>query len=82
MGKSKQTAEVYSRHHRTARRYGYTFGGIASDRIEALRQWSGRGKQILAVGCRDGLLSEQLAAPGNNVIGVDIDWEALRLGVE
>jgi 2-polyprenyl-3-methyl-5-hydroxy-6-metoxy-1,4-benzoquinol methylase len=66
---------VYARHHASRGRYGYLFCGGA--RGSYLQQWIGTGKKVLDLGCRDGMLTRYFAA-GNQVVGADIDQEALR----
>ena len=65
---------TYQTHHTTGHRRGTTlFGGI---RGEFLRSRIGTGKRILDIGCRDGELTREFYK-GNEVLGVDIDREAL-----
>jgi 2-polyprenyl-3-methyl-5-hydroxy-6-metoxy-1,4-benzoquinol methylase len=76
--------EIYRKHHQRGKRYGYLFCGGA--RIPSMRKWIGEGKKILDLGCRDGMLTQGFIE-GNEVIGADIDQEALkrakeRLGIE
>lgn len=65
---------LYETHHALGSKYGYTFGG--AERGLRFRKWIGTGSSILDVGCRDGTLTRHYAA-GNQVIGVDVDREAL-----
>ncbi|HSX26367.1 MAG TPA: class I SAM-dependent methyltransferase [Chlamydiales bacterium] len=76
--------EVYRKHHEKGNRYGYLFchGG----RVPYLKKWIGTGKRVLDLGCRDGMLTQSFAR-GNEVVGVDIDQNALqiiqkRLGIQ
>lgn len=76
--------EVYRGHHERGKRYGYLYCHGA--RIPHLRRWIGEGKRVLDLGCRDGMLTAGFA-PGNEVVGVDIDRKALalaeqRLGIQ
>lgn len=76
--------EIYQKHHARGSRYGYLVCHGA--RVPFLRKWIGTKKQILDLGCRDGILTQSYAE-GNEVIGVDIDRKALqlckeRLGIE
>lgn len=74
---SRQTADLYSQHHAERGRYGFTYGGLKSDRAQVLAKWIRSRDRLLDVGCRDGTLTEFLAGESVNVIGVDIDWQAL-----
>ncbi|MDE3055961.1 MAG: class I SAM-dependent methyltransferase [Verrucomicrobiota bacterium] len=68
-------ALLYKEHHRQRGRYDYLF--CQGERIPWLSKWIGKGKRVLDLGCRDGALT-QAFAEGNEVIGVDVDPEALR----
>jgi 2-polyprenyl-3-methyl-5-hydroxy-6-metoxy-1,4-benzoquinol methylase len=77
-------AELYRAHHEKGSRYGYLYCGGA--RSPYLKEWIGKGKRVLDLGCRDGMLTQEYVF-GNEVIGVDIDKKALelikkRLGIE
>lgn len=76
--------DLYRKHHEKRGRYGYLFchGG----RVPYLKKWIGKGKTILDLGCRDGMLTQTYSV-GNKIVGVDIDQKALeliqkRLGIE
>lgn len=76
--------EIYRKHHERGSRYGYLYCHGA--RSPYLREWIGKGKRVLDLGCRDGMLTQSYAE-GNEVLGVDIDQKALeligkRLGIE
>ena len=43
-----------------------------------IRSWIGTGKKVLDLGCRDGTLTKEFAE-GNEVVGADIDRNALQL---
>ena len=73
-GQTQTLAEIYAKHHDTGARLGFTFGGDLKGTTFA--RWIGTGKRILDVGCRDGTLTRYYA-PGNEVVGVDVDREAL-----
>lgn len=68
--------EIYTRHHREGNRLGFVFGG--TERIKYFKEWIGSGKVVLDIGCRDGA-STKFYTENNEVIGVDIDKEALRI---
>jgi 2-polyprenyl-3-methyl-5-hydroxy-6-metoxy-1,4-benzoquinol methylase len=62
---------------RNARRLG-SIGLYGRERAEIFSKWLGKGKKILELGCRDGSLTA-LFAEGNEVVGADIDQNALEL---
>ncbi len=75
---------LYRAHHERGKRYGYLF--CHGRRGPYLQKWIGKGKKVLDLGCRDGMLTE-FYREGNDVTGVDIDQKALeliheRLGIE
>ena len=83
MGKFEQTSERYRAHHRASRPEDFVF---AVERIGLFRQAvDGPGRRVLDLGCRYGALTQHYAA-GNDVVGVDIDADALaraaELGIE
>lgn len=67
---------IYRSHHERGKRYGYLY--CHGERGPYLRDWIGTGKKVLDLGCRDGMLTS-FFAPGNEVVGVDIDQNALKL---
>jgi len=67
---------VYRQHHEKKGRYGYLF--CHGKRGPCISKWIGKGKKVLDLGCRDGLLTQSYAE-GNDVLGVDIDQKALQL---
>jgi 2-polyprenyl-3-methyl-5-hydroxy-6-metoxy-1,4-benzoquinol methylase len=69
----------YRAHHERGRRYGYLFCHGA--RGPYLQRWIGKGKKVLDLGCRDGMLT-RFFAPDNQVLGVDIDRKAIELAHE
>jgi SAM-dependent methyltransferase len=79
----EQLDEAYRRHHRERRPDDFVFCG--PERSALFREWLGRGKRILDLGCRSGALT-QAYADGNEVVGVDVDraalGEAAKLGIE
>lgn len=75
---------VYKKHHESKRRYGQTV--FEDERGNLLREYIGKGKKVLDIGCRDGKLTSEYAE-GNAVLGIDIDTQALDkawadLGIE
>jgi len=80
----EQLSERYGQHHRTARAADFVYAG--AERIELFRRYvGGPGRRVLDLGCRYGALTRAYVA-GNNVIGVDVDrnalTEAAKLGIE
>lgn len=76
--------EIYKIHHKERRRPFFVLQGEV--RGNFLKERISSGKKVLDIGCRDGALTEYYAK-GNDVIGVDIDKEALnraknKLGIE
>lgn len=77
---AKESLEhIYRKHHIQGKRYGYLYSHGA--RGPYLKNWIGKGKKILDLGCRDGTLT-RFFAEGNDVIGVDIDRYALEIAQE
>ena len=80
----EQLEERYSQHHSTARDRRFVFA--APERTALFRRYvGGPGRRVLDVGCRAGALT-QAYLEGNEVVGVDVDREALdeagKLGIE
>jgi SAM-dependent methyltransferase len=80
----EQLDERYQEHHRRFRGRDFVFGG--EERAELFRRYvGGPGRRVLDLGCRYGALTRAYA-PGNDVVGVDVDREALAeaatLGIE
>ncbi len=70
---------IYRDHHETKGRYGYLY--CHGERGKYLQQWIGVNKKILDLGCRDGMLTSYYAR-GNEVLGVDVDRNALKMAKE
>ena len=68
--------DVYRHHHTTGNRLGKSV--LSEVRGAFFREKIGTGKKILDVGCRDGVLTKAFAS-GNEVLGLDIDDEALAI---
>ena len=83
MPKLEQLDEAYRRHHLERRPDDFVFCG--PERSALFREWIGRGKRVLDLGCRSGALT-QAYVDGNEVVGLDVDRaalaEAARLGIE
>jgi SAM-dependent methyltransferase len=80
----EELSERYGEHHRTARGREFVYAG--AERVELFRRYvGGPGRRVLDLGCRYGALTKEYAA-GNEVVGVDVDREALaeaaKLGIE
>ena len=76
--------ERYREHHRSARVPDFVFA--EPERSELFRRYvGGPGRRVLDVGCRTGALTRAYLA-GNEVVGVDVDRDALaeaaKLGIE
>jgi 2-polyprenyl-3-methyl-5-hydroxy-6-metoxy-1,4-benzoquinol methylase len=76
--------EKYGEYHRSAKTTGFVFGGDERAQLFA-RLVGGPGRRVLDLGCRWGSLTRAYAE-GNEVVGVDVDREALaeaaKLGIE
>jgi 2-polyprenyl-6-hydroxyphenyl methylase/3-demethylubiquinone-9 3-methyltransferase len=84
MSRLEQLDERYGEYHRTSRTTGFVFGG--DERSDLFRRLAGGpGRRILDLGCRYGALTRAYAE-GNEVVGVDVDKDALaeaaKLGIE
>ena len=84
MARLDRLNERYREHHRSGKQE-FVFGG--DERGELIAGLvGGPGLRVLDLGCRTGALT-QYYAPGNEVVGVDVDQDALgraceRLGIE
>ena len=84
MARLDRLNERYRLHHR-AEKQEFVFGGDDRGGLFASLV-GGPGKRVLDVGCRTGALTQYYAG-GNDVVGVDVDSDALarareRLGIE
>jgi SAM-dependent methyltransferase len=84
MSRLETLDELYGEHRRSRRESEFVWGAAA--RSEPLRRAvGGPGKRVLDLGCRTGALTRAYAA-GNEVVGLDVDREALveaaALGIE
>ena len=76
MSRLERVAEQYREHHRTARSEDFVFAG--PERAALFRRYvGGPGRRVLDLGCRYGALTRAYAA-GNEVVGVDVDRDALE----
>lgn len=67
---------IYQEHHQVRERYGFVFG--EKIRINLITNFVGEKRKVLDLGCRDGSLT-YFYSFYNQVCGVDIDLNALRL---
>jgi ubiquinone/menaquinone biosynthesis C-methylase UbiE len=72
----EQVARFYEQHHGSKKKYDHVFGD--EERREILVRLVGTGGRVLDIGCRAGSLTRYYA-DGNDVVGVDVDRDALRL---
>jgi SAM-dependent methyltransferase len=84
MKRLERLSEQYGKHHRRSRGEEFVFAG--PERVELFRRYvDGPGRRVLDLGCRYGALTRTYAE-GNEVVGVDVDREALeeaaKLGIE
>jgi SAM-dependent methyltransferase len=73
-GARQKLDSLYRAHHLQGRRLQQSF--LERQRAEIFQNWLGEGKKILDLGCRDGVLTQHFTQ-GNDVIGIDIDSDAL-----
>jgi SAM-dependent methyltransferase len=84
MSSLERTSQRYGEHHRTSRTKEFIFAG--DERPELFRRYvGGPGKHVLDLGCRYGALTQAYLS-GNDVVGLDIDRDALeeaaKLGID
>lgn len=66
---------IYESHHFKNRPQDFSI--LEKERSELLREYIGKGKKVLDIGCRDGTLTRHFI-DGNSVLGVDIDDNLLK----
>jgi SAM-dependent methyltransferase len=83
VGQLEQIEALYRVHHRERRPKDFVF--CEPERRALFHAWVGTGQRVLDVGCRYGALTRSYVH-GNEVVGVDVDREALEeaaeLGIE
>jgi SAM-dependent methyltransferase len=84
MSRLEDLSERYGEHHRAKRTREFVYAG--EERVRLFRDYvGGPGRRVLDLGCRYGAPTRAYAR-GNEVIGVDVDREALaeaaKLGIE
>ena len=72
---SNTLENVYREHHHGRRRGGFAI--LEKERGELFNKLVGKGKKVLDLGCRDGVLTKYFTE-GNDVTGADIDSQALE----
>jgi SAM-dependent methyltransferase len=76
MSRVERLSQRYAEHHRASRTKEFVFAG--EERAELFRRFvGGPGRRVLDVGCRYGALTQAYLA-GNEVVGLDVDREALE----
>jgi SAM-dependent methyltransferase len=79
VGELERTEAVYREHHAARRPAEFVFCG--PERIPIFREWVGRDRRVLDLGCRSGALTRAYV-DGNVVVGMDVDREALEHAAE
>jgi SAM-dependent methyltransferase len=83
MLRRERLGAVYREHHAARRSRDFVF--CEPERAALFHHWIGKGKRILDLGCRTGALTRAYL-DGNEVMGVDVDGDALadaaNLGIE
>jgi SAM-dependent methyltransferase len=78
--KLERASEQYGEHHRRSRSEEFVFAG--PERAAFFRRHvGGPGRRVLDLGCRYGALTREYAE-GNEVVGLDVDREALARAAE
>ena len=72
---NSSTKKLYEKHHRDTRSPGFSI--LKDVRGKMFSALIGKGKTILDIGCRDGVLTQYYLSE-NNVLGVDVDSIALN----
>lgn len=84
MSRLERTSERYRTHHREDRPPDFVYARPERAPLFA-RYVGGPGRRVLDIGCRTGALTRSYLA-GNEVVGIDVDREALeqaaKLGIE
>jgi SAM-dependent methyltransferase len=80
LNKRERKHERYRRHHRSSRGEDFIYAG--AERVQLFRRYiGGPGRRVLDLGCRYGALSLAYLA-GNEIVGVDVDNDALERAAE
>jgi SAM-dependent methyltransferase len=76
----ERASNRYRRHHLESRSQEFIFAG--EERAELFARYvGGPGRRVLDIGCRYGALTSRYVA-GNDVVGIDVDREALEKAAE
>jgi SAM-dependent methyltransferase len=76
----ERASDRYGKHHLEARSREFIFAG--EERAELFARYvGGPGRRVLDIGCRYGALTSRYVA-GNDVVGIDVDKEALETAAE
>jgi SAM-dependent methyltransferase len=76
----ERASDRYRKHHLEARSHEFIYAG--EERAELFARYvGGPGRRVLDIGCRYGALTSRYAA-GNDVVGMDVDKEALEAAAE
>jgi SAM-dependent methyltransferase len=75
----EQVARLYERHHSGKRKYTHLHGD--DERRDTLVRLVGRRNRVLDVGCRSGRFTQHYIE-GNDIVGVDVDRDAIALFTE
>ena len=82
MSKLQRLEQEYRTHHERSRSSTFVFGGV--ERAAPIARRVGTGGRVLDLGCRTGALTSHYL-DGNEIVGVDVDREALvaaaKLGI-
>ncbi len=68
-------ADFYSKHHLNGNRRNQSVS--EEKRSQLFKEWMGKNKKVLDMGCRDGILTRHFIEE-NDVTGLDIDKQALE----
>ena len=68
-------ADFYSKHHLNGNRRNQSVS--EEKRSQLFKEWMGKNKKVLDMGCRDGILTRHFIEH-NEVTGLDIDKQALK----
>jgi SAM-dependent methyltransferase len=80
MNKLQRASERYRTHHQSSRSREFIFAG--EERAELFSRYvGGPGRRVLDLGCRYGTLTSRYLA-GNDVVGIDVDRDALEKAAE
>ncbi|OHA58411.1 MAG: hypothetical protein A2571_01365 [Candidatus Vogelbacteria bacterium RIFOXYD1_FULL_44_32] len=70
--------KIYTTRHDHKDALGGGSSGFEAERVALFVSLIGSGKRVLDLGCRDGRIARHLLASGNEVVGFDVDSNALK----